>query len=49
MIIKIPSTKIQITNNLQIPMTQAGSESPQGGSFGLNSVRMKLIRENQID
>jgi len=30
-------------------MTQTGPKSPRGGSFGLNSVRMKLIRESRID
>jgi hypothetical protein len=30
-------------------MTKTGSELPQGGSFGLNSGRMKLIRDCGID
>jgi hypothetical protein len=30
-------------------MTKTGSKSPQGGSFGLNSGRMKLNRDSWID
>jgi len=30
-------------------MTQTGSVSPQGGSFGLNSGRMKFIRGRRIE